>query len=161
MNERAKQIEEALLSVGMARHMARSLAGYCETAEQREKQNVAAYHQALAIKWRVQQGGPELTFEEAVEVYGKVQVLCEFGARKGRVEGMERDIRDGIIMLFLRQLRDCGLTVASHKDRDGKDLADEQRKPCLAWAMAKATGIGEATIWQAWTKHEFPTAEWG
>ena len=161
MSERAKQIEKALLTIGMARHLARSLAEYCETAERREAQNGAAYWQARAIKWRVQQGGPALTFEEAVEVFGKAQVLCEFGARPGRLAGVERDMRDGIIMLYLRQLHDCGLPVTSHKDRDGKDLADHQRQPCLAWAMAEATGIPEPTIWQAWTKHEFPTAEWG
>ena len=123
---------------------------------------MAAYLHARAIRNRVEFGGPSVTLGEAVEVYGKVQTLCEFGSREGRPGGMELAARNAIIMFHLRQLHGCGLPVTSHKaGNEGADLQDDERKPCLAWAMAKATGIGEQTIAGEWRKHEFPTAEWG
>ena len=162
MNERAKQIEDALLAIRMAPDLAHSLGKYCETAEQRQMNNTAAYQQALAIKHRVEFGGPVVTIDEAIEVYGNAQVLCEFGRREGRPAGLELHMRDGLIMFYLRLLHGCGLAVTSHRaGGDGKDLPDDKRTPSLAWAMAKATGIGESVITAAWRKHEFPTAEWG
>ncbi len=160
--QRAKQIEDALLAIGMERGLANSLGRYCETAEQRQMNNISAYSQALAIKHRVEYGGPEVTFDEAVEVYGNVQVLCEFGRREGRLGGTDLRMRDGLIMFYLRQLHGCGLPVTSHKDdNDGRNLPSDKRKPCLAWAMARATGLGESIIAGAWRNHEFPTVEWG
>ena len=123
MNERAKQIKDALLAIGMAPGLAHSLGEYCETAEQRQMNNIAAYQQARAIKHRVEFCGPVVTIDEAIEVYGNAQVLCEFGRREGRPAGLERHTRDGLIMLYLRLLHGCGLAVTSHRaGGDGKDL---------------------------------------
>ena len=154
MSERSEQIRKTLESIGVDPVTTSDVSKQIARREELLKAHPLAYEYAHEVRERYAER-QSLTFDEAVEVYRKVPELQMLGARK-RVSGTDKDARDSLIVMYLLILHQCGLPVTSHADdRSMKSsrttLPSDERMPCLAWAMERATGIGEGTIARAWS----------
>ena len=152
MSDRRDEIREALERIGMPLGMVEAEAARLAQLESENNAIATAYAHAVALRDR---GGP-ITLDETEEVYRQLECLRAFGVRRG-VTGRDKQNRDALIYFWLSILSPC-MPVTSHSDDQSKssrrfELPDNERRPCLAWAMAKATGIGERTIGNVWAKY--------
>ena len=154
MSERRDEIREALERIGMPPGLVEAEAARLAQLERQYNARVAAtaYEHAVALRDR----GDPITLDQAFEVYRQLEFLRTFGARR-RVTGRDKQNRDALIYFWLSILSPC-MPVTSHPDDQSLksarfELPDDDRRPCLAWAMAKATGIGESTIGNVWAKY--------
>ena len=164
MSERREQIRKALESVGVDAAVAWHTANHVARLENRLQAEAAAYARAVALGDR-HRGRGTLTFEEAVEAY-RIPSLCEYGTH-AKVGGAKKLDRDALITSYLRLLHGCGLSPKDHpndrrKGKRSRRLSEDERKPTLAGAMEKATGIGQATIRRVWKEFGRPDEpKWG
>ena len=154
MSDRRDEIREALERLDMPSGLVKGEAVRLAQLESQYNARVAAtaYEHAVALRDR----GGSITQDEAEEVYRQLEFLRAFGAHR-RVTGRDKQNRDALIYFWLSILSPC-MPVTSHPDDQSLksarfELPDDERRPCLAWAMAKATGIGESTIGNVWAKY--------
>ena len=160
MSKRQDEFRGALRGIGgVDDALARHVAAFAVRVENNRQAHAVAYDHACRLRDRHEYGDDPITFDDAVEAYGKLPVLDTDGPR----------VRDACIILYLRILDVCpdhkegrrckcrpvrclpitNSTMVRSK-KSPRVLSDSERKPCLAWAMEKATGINEATIAKAW-----------
>ena len=149
---RYREIYMALIRAGMSRRIAWHAAVAPVALEAVAESTDEAVIRIRTLRARYEQTGELVTLEEAIDAYEHVTPLRHLAGVRGST--YDNDQREKLIVLQLGRLEGLGLPVTSHREnrRDGSELPPGERKPCLALAMAQATGIGESVIEGAWKR---------